>query len=105
MSNTIQWEGKSGNSYRYWVNPVDTSFKDEPGNYIFAEEVEPGRWRPVYIGQTESLADRLDNHPKEDCAVRNGATHIHAHTNPSGEEARRTEEQDLIAKWQPACND
>lgn len=64
-----------------------------------------GYWSPCYIGQTENLGDRLENHEKEACAKRNGATHIHVHGNGSGEKARKAEEKDLILKWQPPCND
>lgn len=100
----IYWEGKSGKTYGYWIHPIGTAFKDEPGNYVFAKETQPRRWRPLYIGQTSSLRDRLADHEKEACAKRNGATHIHAHVNTAGEDARRVEESDLIQKWSPVCN-
>lgn len=100
----IHWDGKSGQKYGYWIHEIGSSFKDEPGNYVYAKETEPRRWQPIYIGQTSSLADRLADHEKEACARRNGATHVHAHTTPGGETARRNEEADLIAKWNPACN-
>lgn len=101
----IYWEGESGKEYGYWIHKIGTNFKDEPGNYIYAKETEPNRWRPIYIGQTESLKDRLADHEKEKCARQNGATHIHAHINGSGETGRRAEETDLIRNWAPACND
>lgn len=100
----IQWEGKSGKRYGYWIHPIDTSFKDAPGNYIYAKETQPRRWRPVYIGQTSSLEDRLADHEKEACAKRNGATHLHAHTSSGTQSIRRAEESDLIDKWSPVCN-
>lgn len=105
MSNTpeVFWPGKSGQQYGYWVSRIDANYLDEPGNYIFAKVVN-GYWVAVYIGQTNSLANRLNNHPKEPCAIRNGATHIHAHTNHQGENARKVEEVDLIENWQPVCN-
>ena len=99
----IHWEGQIG-KYGYWIHPIGTAFKDEPGNYMYATESRPGYWRPVYIGQTESLRDRLADHEREWCARRNGATHIHAHVTTAGELARRTEETDLIRKWSPVCN-
>lgn len=101
----IYWEGASGKKYGYWIYKMGTSFKDEPGNYIYAKETQPNRWSPVYIGQTKSLKDRLADHEKEDCAVRHGATHIQAHINGGGKEARLEEEADLVRKWEPACND
>ena len=79
----IKWEGASGTTYDYWICPIGENLKDEPGNYIYAEETTPRSWRPVYIGQTSSLSERLDDHEKEACATRNSATHIHTHTTPS----------------------
>ena len=101
---TIMWLGKSGKEYKYWIHEMDTSFKDEPGNYLFAKQTSPGKWTPVYIGETESLKDRLSNHDKLPCVKRHGGTHIHAHTTPGGQKVRRDEEGDLIAKWDPPCN-
>lgn len=102
---TINWPGKSGTQYQYWIYPIDTSFKEAAGNYIFAKQTKPEYWAPCYIGQTENLNQRLGNHEKEACAKRNGATHIHVHANSGGEQARKKEEKDLIFKWQPPCNE
>ena len=101
----ILWKGKSGKTYGYWIAKIGTSFKDAPGNYIYAKEVSPDHWSPVYIGQTSSLRDRLANHEKEACAKRNGATHIHNHTSSNSESTRKVEEVDLIEKWRPPCNE
>jgi excinuclease UvrABC nuclease subunit len=104
VADTIYWEGASGKKYKYWISPIGVDFKDEPGNYIFAKKTSTGGWRPVYIGQAKSLKDRLSNHNEAACAKRNGATHIHTHTN-SQKQDRLAEEADLIRKWKPVCND
>ena len=101
---TIDWQGRSGKSYAYWIYPISQNFQDKPGNYIFAREPSPGNWTPVYIGQTQSLAERFDNHHAMPCIKRNGATHIHAHVNDGGEQTRRVEERDLIDNYDPVCN-
>ncbi len=101
---TIMWPGASGKEYKYWIYPIGTSFKDTPGNYIFAKETAPGRWTPVYIGETDSLKDRLSNHEKMPCVQRHGGTHVHAHTSSADAKTRRAEESDLLAKWDPPCN-
>ncbi len=101
---TMMWPGKSGTEYKYWIHGMETSFKDEAGNYIFAKETSPGNWTPVYVGETESLKDRLSNHDKLPCVKRHGGTHIHAHTKPGGQSVRRDEEADLIERWDPPCN-
>lgn len=100
---TINWPGQSGAQYQHWIHPIGTSFKDEGGNYVYAKETSPGQWAPLYIGQTNSLKVRLGNHETEAQCKRDGATHIHAHTNGS-EAARLAEERDLIALWKPSCN-
>lgn len=102
---TINWPGLSGKEYKHWIYPIGTSFQEVPGNYVFAKETKPGHWAPCYIGQTENLSQRLDNHEKEACAKRRGATHIHTHINSAGEAARRAEEKDLIVRWTPPCNE
>lgn len=100
---TIDWPGISGKNYRYWIHSIGTEFLNQGGNYIFAKETSPGSWVPIYIGQTSSLRNRLENHEKEACARRNGATHIHAHTTPI-ESSRPAEEKDLVDRWKPVCN-
>jgi hypothetical protein len=104
-ADTILWDGKSGTEYKYWIHGIDAAFDEVAGNYIFAKEVTPGSYRPIYIGQSKNLGTRLENHEKEACARRNGATHIHVHTTPSGEKARKAEEADLIRRWKPVCNE
>ncbi len=98
------WTGKSGKKYSYEIHPMTESWADVPGNYIFAKETTPTNWVPVYVGETESLKDRLPNHNELPCVRRNGGTHIHAHTN-SDAKARLAEEADLVALTpKPPCN-
>ncbi len=101
---TINWPGRSGQQYRYWIYPMSTTFKPTAGNYIFAKEASHGRWAPIYIGETSDLSERFDDHHKIGCIRRHGATHIHVHQNGDGQVARRREEADLIARWSPPCN-
>ena len=54
------------------------------------------------MGITGDLSQRLPGHDMWSAAVRLGATHIQAHTTPAGEQARLDEEEDLIARWNPA---
>lgn len=80
--------------YTYWAYPINTTFKDEPGNFIYARRSPGGKWQAVYIGQTSSLSQRLASISAEETAIRSGATHILAHLNPD-ENARKREEADL----------
>jgi len=103
--NTASWPGASGKQYKYWIYPIGTAFRSEPGNYIFAKETSPGRWHAVYIGESEDLGDRLtSSHEKLPCVRRNGGTHVHSHTTAGGQTVRRAEEADLIANCAPPCN-
>lgn len=101
---TILWPGALGKKYEYRIYPIDTTFKDVPGNYIYAKETSSGTWTPIYIGETESLKDRLSNHEKMPCVKRNGGTHVHVHQSSSDAAVRRAEESDLLDKWDPPCN-
>jgi excinuclease UvrABC nuclease subunit len=106
MDKPIKVQGESGKEYDYWVYPINTTFKDEPGNYIYAKKHKfPGRWQPVYIGQTSSLSQRLASHEKEQSVItRGGATHILAHLSANSL-LRRVEEADLIRKYKPPFNE
>ena len=103
---TVEWEGKSGTKYTYWISPLGTTMKAEPGNYIFAHEGPPNNFEPVYIGETGDLNDRLNvkPHEKMPCIQENGATHIHTHVSPNEEVTRKAEETDLIERWNTPCN-
>ena len=102
---TIDWSGKSGETYRYWIYDIGETFKELPGNYIFAKETKPNIFSPIYIGETENLKERLvSSHEKMPCIERNGVTHICTHTSDQNEATRRAEESDLIELWQPICN-
>jgi len=101
----FNWPGQSGAEYRYEIYPVDTVFRALPGIYIYAKELADGDWSPIYIAQTRDLHQRLEGHVKLADAVAHGATHVHAHYCTAGPGARCTEEQDLIHRWQPVCND
>ena len=100
---TCTWLGKSGKAYAYKVYKIGTEFNDIGGNYIFAKLTQANKLTPQYVGETQSLKDRLPNHEKLPCAKRNGATHIHVHANGSSA-ARLAEEKDLIAAFNPPCN-
>lgn len=101
---TITWRGKSGREYRYSIYSIDTAFNAASGNYVVAEEINPGLFLPIYIGQTADLSENFDRHHVMPCIKRNRARFIHIHLNDDGEEARRKEASDLIARWDPPCN-
>lgn len=104
----IKWQGKSGKSYEYRIYPMGTTFKAEPGNYVFAKETKPKTWAAIYVGESSNLDERvgsgLDNHEKLPCAKREGATHVHVKLTSGGVAARRAEEEDIREAHDPPCN-
>jgi hypothetical protein len=102
----IDFEGKSGKVYHYWIYKLGTTFSDEkPGNYIFAKESELGDLIPVYIGETVDLQKRINaNHEKMPCVTKCGATYVCAHKSSVDKSTRQAEEKDLIDNYDPDCN-
>jgi hypothetical protein len=100
----IKWVGKSGRAYMYNVYEISVKFRKIPANYIIACGTGVNKWKPIYIGETADLSERLDTHHKISCIRENRATHIHVHRNEAGEQARLAEEADLISRWHPVCN-
>ena len=84
---------------------MDTPFQPLPGNFIYAGQAEDGSWVPIYIAQTRNLQQRLEGHVSAADAMAKGATHVHAHYDNVGQAARCNEEQDLVHRWKPVCND
>lgn len=103
--NSYIWPGHSGTEYQFHVHSLNTVFKPLPGVYIYAKQLPDGDWVPIYISQTRDLHQRLEGHVRLHHGIENGATHLHAHYCSAGQAARCTEEHDLIARWQPVCND
>ena len=102
---TYTWTGQSGRNYEFEIFPLTATFRPLPGVYIYAKELSDGDWSPIYISQTRDLHQRLEGHVTLQDAIEHGATHIHVHHSTVGQGARCTEEQDLIHRWQPECND
>jgi hypothetical protein len=104
MADKCIWTGASDKKYEYFILKIGADWSDMPGNYIFAYQSSLGKWKAVYIGETESFKDRLPNHDELPCILRNGGTHIHSHVNQD-KQARLDEERDLLADSGAPCND
>jgi excinuclease UvrABC nuclease subunit len=98
-ANTVNWGG-----YEFDVCKQTANWNDVGGIYIFTGLNQQGRWRAFYIGQAQSLKDRIPDHERWDEAVQLGATHVHARA-VSQEATRDTVEAELIAAYQPALNE
>ena len=103
--NGVFLTGASGKEYFYTPYPWATRWHADPANYAFGwQEGETGDWRIAYVGETASLFHRMRSHGQWEAARKLGATHVLVNLNAGGQAARRAEEQDLIAKLQPALN-
>ena len=102
---SYNWPGQSGKQYQFEIYSLDAAFRPMPGVYIYAKQLADGDWVPIYIAATRDLHQRLEGHITLTDAVAHGATHLHAHYCNAGQSARCSEEQDLIHRWQPECND
>lgn len=98
MSNTEDWAGCP-----FTVYPPDARWPEAGGLYIFAGVNPKGEWYPLYIGQAESLAERLTTHENWPEAAQQGATHIHAQT-VEDPDLRVSLERHLIKLYQPRLN-
>jgi hypothetical protein len=106
MTEIVDWQGKSGTSYRYWflANVTAAGIQTVAGNYAFVKRLPNGNFVPLYFGVAENLSARISNHERWDDAVRAGMTHVMAHTTRGGEKVRCDEEIDLIQQWHPPLN-
>lgn len=99
----IEWMGARGYGYVYDSYTIPIEPLELPANYIFVAW-QGNEWIPLYIGQTDNFAKRINNHEKLQCAFDHGMTHIHVRYSRSQRLERILEETDLIDMWNPVCN-
>lgn len=107
MALNITWRGASGQSYTFEAHPIETQFNSVSGVYILCREVFPQSWEAIYIGETQSLKNRLNtgvgSHDGYARASRLGATHIAALV-VAGDAERVRIETDLRHGLNPSAN-
>jgi len=104
---TLTLTGISGNRYMFDVYLFGTKFKAIGAVYYISKRVQKpdgnGNHANIYIGQTEDLSERFDNHHKESCFIKHNANCISIHQ--EGNERRRLAiEADIINSLEPPCN-
>jgi hypothetical protein len=101
------FSGKSG-SYEFEVYPLNTTFNTVGAVYVFTKRTVDASGRGthalIYIGQADSLADRIPKHDKWPCVMQNGANCICVHRDDN-EQSRLGKETDLRAAFSTPCND
>lgn len=107
MAFNITWCGASGQSYIFETYPVGAQFNPVSGVYIFCRQVISGNWEALYVGETQSLKQRLNtgigSHDGYARASRLGMTHIAALV-VAGDAERLRIETDLRHGLSPSAN-
>lgn len=107
MAFDIYWRGASGKSYTFETFPEGTSFNAISGVYIFCRPLSSGNWEALYVGETQSLYQRLNvgisSHDGYIRAKRLGMTHI-AVLVVHGDTERLRIETDLRHGLNPSAN-
>ena len=104
MDRQIELVGLTGTAYAYTPMTIESAWNSVAGNYAFASQTELGNWRILYVAETPSLRDSLPQHPLWPEALKFGCTHVLAHLNDDGAQARQLEEHDLIVALEPPMN-
>lgn len=106
---TVTFTGVSGTNYEFNSYPWGTSFKKDYGAVYFvtkrSKKSDGGYSHTrIYVGKTEDLSTRFDNHHKQDCFDENESNCICVY-GEQDEDTRLDIEQDLIDNYHPPCND
>jgi hypothetical protein len=104
----VTFTGISGNKYKFNVYQWGTNFKVDYGAVYFVTkrtQSSDGGYSHtrIYVGQTEDLSIRFDNHHKQDCFDRHNKNCICVY-GEQDENNRLLIEQDLIETYGPPCN-
>lgn len=95
-SGTIEIAG-----YTFDIYANDTNFKDVGAVYIFMQLPR----NLLYIGQTESLEQRIPNHEKWSCVTNHGVTGIAVHQDENANSRLVKETEIRNAYPDTPCND
>ena len=106
---TLTLTGASGSTYDFVVYGADTTWNEGVMCvYYVSERTEKsdgtGTHSNIYVGQTEDIKDRFDDHHKQRCFEAHGYNAISVLIE-SNEFARLAIEGDLIDALNPPCND
>ncbi len=104
QTTNLSLTGASDVSYIFQVFAWGAKFSSIGAVYAIFQKTALGRYNILYIGQTEDLSQRFENHHKQACFDRNGKTHIGIRTELT-ESYRFNIETDLVRHYNPTCND
>ena len=100
------FKGKFG-TYAFEVYTTDTIFNSVGAVYIFSKRIVgldgKGTHTFLYIGQTNSLRERISNHERLPCVRRHGVNCICVHRDGDAN-SRQHKEIDLLSVNKTPCN-
>jgi hypothetical protein len=98
------WQGRSGQSYAFWIYALDERLPATPGVYAYAKPaIGVNAWTVVYLGQTDCFADEIVDDGRRKAEAM-GATHVLLHCRGGGANQRVRVERDLVAELDPPLN-
>jgi len=103
----LMLRGRSGNVYPFRVYPLPSALKPIEAVFVISKRIMEsdgrGDHEPLYIGQTEDLADSLANYKKLPCVNKYRANCVCVHA-AAGETEREKIENDLLGYYSLPCN-
>jgi len=104
---TVTFHGKSGKSYIFDVWHMGQEFNAVGAVYVVTQRYQndAGNYshHVIYVGQTDDLSTRFNNHHKADCFTSHNANCICTFRD-NDEDSRLDREDDLVQHYSPPCN-
>lgn len=102
---TFSHPSRIGYHLTFQAHPKHSSWPSAGGIYLFARQPDWGSssWQALYVGITDSLAERLPCHERWNEAVAQGATHVAICLVRNGD-LRKSLERELIDFTQAPLN-
>lgn len=101
---TIKLLGCSKQEYEFNIYNYGTKFKAVGGVYFISKVNNEGVHSTIYLGITNDLSTRFDNHHKEMCFIDNEVNRISILVEEN-EENRIEIEKDILCKYDFKCNE
>ncbi|OEK09510.1 hypothetical protein A8C32_12435 [Flavivirga aquatica] len=99
----VSLQGCSGKTYSFDIYSIETAFNTLGAIYFISKRQDKTHTR-IYLGITEDLSTRFNNHHKQDCFDKHNANCISVHLSSSKEE-RETIEKDILCNYDFSCNE
>ena len=104
MKPTVQYTGISGSHYEFEVFSAAETLPNVSGVYVFASQgtLLTESHAPLYVGESEHVAERLEHHEKWDCVRRYDCRFLCLHR--ADYLSRMAIEKDIMERYKPPCN-